>query len=199
MGISARKTEQFLHFGAPAGYDDPVGMLQGCHRRIEKKLSTLRALCTHLATKGIDAEASVAAQAVLRYFDTAAGYHHQDEEIDLLPLLAHRVADANDRARLEALTGRIHEDHAEVERIWARLRKPLEGIADGLLRSIPMNDVNAFAALYRQHIEAEEGVVIPLARKWMTEDDLAILGRSMATRRGASFPVKDSAGGNWSG
>src|SRR5436190_20786382 len=182
MSAPARKIERSLHFSAPAGYDDPVGMLQGCHRRIEKKLATLNALRTHLAAKGIDAEASVAAQAVLRYFDTAAAYHHQDEEIDLMPILEKRVSDASDLARLQALEACVHEDHLEIERVWARVRKPLEGIADGLMRTIPETDVQALIALYRRHLEAEETVLVPLARRWMTPHDLPTLGRAMATR-----------------
>jgi len=189
MSTPARKTDRFLHFDAPAGYDDPVGMLQGCHRRIEKKLATLKALCLHLASKGIDAESSVAAQAVLRYFDTAAAYHHEDEEIDLMPILEARVSDASDLARLRALEVRVHEDHLEIERVWGRLRRPLEGVADGLMRTIPETDVQALITLYRRHIEAEETVLVPLAQRCMTPHDLAALGRAMATRRGA----------NWSG
>src|SRR5205809_1488196 len=145
MASSARKTERFLHFDSPAGFDDPVGMLLGCHRRIEKKLATLKALCSHLAAKGIDAEASVAAQGVLRYFGAAVAHHHDDEELDLMPLLRRRVADAGDRARLEALDARIREDHGEMGRNWARIRKPLEGVADGLTRTIPEIEVQAFA------------------------------------------------------
>jgi pyridoxamine 5'-phosphate oxidase len=187
MASSPRKTERFLHFDTPAGYDDPIGMLLGCHRRIEKKLATLKALSIHVAKKGVDAEASVAAQGVLRYFNAAATYHHQDEENDLMPVLLQRVSDSLDRARLEALEARIREDHHEAERVWQRLRKPLEGIADGLSRSIPEIDVQAFTTLYRRHIEAEEGLIVPLAQRWLTPNDLAHLGRAMANRRGAPF------------
>ena len=187
MASSPRKTERFLHFEAPAGYDDPIGMLLGCHRRIEKKLATLKALSIHVARKGVDAEASGAAQAVLRYFNAAAAHHHADEENDLMPLLARRISDPLDRARIEAMEARIEEDHREAERLWAGLRKPLEGIADGLTRTIAETDVQAFIALYRKHIEAEEGLIVPLAQRWMTADDLRSLGRAMATRRGAPF------------
>jgi len=187
MASPARKTGRFAHFDTPAGYDDPIGMLIGCHRRIEKKLATLKALAVHVAKNGVDAEASVAAQAVLRYFDAAAVYHHQDEEHDLVPLIAKRVTDSADRARLEALEARVCEDHREAERVWARLRKPLEGIADGLVRTLADTDVQAFSALYRKHIEAEEGMVIPLAQRCLTTDDLEKLGRAMATRRGAPY------------
>ena len=187
MASSPRKAERFPHFDTPAGYDDPIGMLLGCHRRIEKKLATLKALSIHVAKKGVDAEASVAAQGVLRYFNAAAAHHHADEEIDLMPLVMQRVTDSLDRARLAALEARVCEDHHEAERVWARLRKPLEGIADGLTRSIPDIDVQAFTNLYRRHIEAEEGLIVPLAQRWLTAEDLARLGRAMANRRGAPF------------
>ena len=185
---SARKTERFLHFDTPAGYDDPVGMLLGCHRRIEKKLATLKNLCAHLSAKGIDAEASAAAQAVLRYFEAPAAYHHEDEEIDLLPLLEIRINDGGERERLVELDAQIREEHGEIDRIWARLRKPLEGIAEGLMRTLPETDVQAFTVLYKRHIETEETVIVPLIRQWLRPEDFTALGRAMAARRGAPFP-----------
>ncbi len=185
---SARKSERFLPIDTPPGYDDPVGMLLGCHRRIEKKLATLEALAACLAEKGIDAEATATAQAVLRYFNAPASYHHQDEEIDLLPLLEMRIADAAERTRLHDLAERLREEHREIERIWSRLKRPLEGIAEGFMRALPDTDVQAFVTLYKRHIEAEETVIVPLAARWITANDLAVLGRAMAARRGAPFP-----------
>jgi len=64
----------------PAGFDDPLEMLFGCHRRIEKQLETLKRLRAHLKAKGIDAEASTAAEAVLRYF---AWRLNQDQAVAL--------------------------------------------------------------------------------------------------------------------
>jgi len=72
----------------PAGFDEPLEMLLACHRRIEKQLETLKRLRTHLATEGVDPEASAAAQSVLRYFGKSAADHHHDEEQDVFPLLA---------------------------------------------------------------------------------------------------------------
>ena len=184
---SARKAETFLHFDTPAGYDDPTGMLLGCHRRIEKKLAALRALAAHLSAKGMDAEASAAAQAVLRYFNTPAEHHHDDEEKDVFPMLAQRIADPAERKRLLAMEETVRDEHAEIGRIWARLRKPLEAIAEGLMRTLPVTDVQALSALYKRHIAAEETVMLPLMRRYLTAEDLRMLGRSMAARRGAPF------------
>ena len=185
--IPARRSERFLHFESPAGYDDPIGMLLGCHRRIEKKLATLKALCKHLGEKGIDPEAIAAAQGVLRYFNAAAAHHHDDEEDDLFPLLLARIADPAERERLQALSARLAEEHAEMERVWARLRKPLESVVDGLMRTIPETDVQAFAALYARHIEMEESAIVPLVERWLTDEDFRKLGHAMADRRGAPY------------
>src|SRR6185312_2120042 len=120
----------------PAGFDDPLEMLFGCHRRIEKQLETLRRLRAHLDAKGIDAEASAAAESVLRYFRKAAVDHHQDEEQDVFPLLETRIADEAEKARFHALRARLETEHRKLEESWARVKKPLEGIAEGLMRTL---------------------------------------------------------------
>src|SRR5438046_387211 len=66
--------------------------LVACHERIHSQLGTLERLAPHLETKGCDAEAKSAAQAVLRYFDTSGAMHHQDEDQDLFPVLRTRAA-----------------------------------------------------------------------------------------------------------
>jgi hemerythrin-like domain-containing protein len=187
MDRATRRQEKLSLFDTPAGYDDPLGMLTGCHRRIEKKIGTLKALCAHLSAKGIDAEASTAAQSVLRYFNVAAAHHHADEEQDLFPMLEHRIVVGAERERFLLLGKQLREEHREIERVWARLRKPLEAVADGLMRTIPETDVHAFATLYARHIQAEESVFRSLIERWLGKSDLVALGRSMAERRGAPF------------
>ena len=189
MERAARKPERPSLFDTPAGYDDPLGMLLGCHRRIEKKIGTLKALGTHLSKKGIDAEASTAAQAVLRYFEVAAAHHHADEEHNLFPMLARRITDPTERERFKALDVQLRAEHREIERVWSRLRRPLEGIAEGLQRQLPETDVHAFATLYARHIRAEESVFRSLTERWLSPTDLLALGRAMAERRGAPYPV----------
>ena len=78
-----RRAERTILFDAPPGFDDPLEMLLGCHRRIEKQLETLKRLRAHVEARGVDAEASSAAESVLKYFQQAAANHHEDEEKDL--------------------------------------------------------------------------------------------------------------------
>ena len=170
-------------FDAAVGFDDPLEMLLACHRRIERHLKTLGHLHEHLVKYGVDAEASLAAQAILRYFTRAAESHHEDEEKDLFPLLEQRIPAGPEKARFNALRDRLERDHEHVRELWARFRKPLEGIADGLPRTLNAADVSAFIGAYTAHIMAEESALQDLFERWIDESDRAALGRSMRVRR----------------
>ena len=174
-------------FDTTSAFDDPLEMLLACHRRIEKQLQTLERLRVHLHTHGVDADASTAAQALLRYFARAAVDHHADEEHDLFPLLERRITGGIDRERFLLLRESLEREHREVEAQWARLRKPLEGIADGFTRSLAENEVRGFADAYAKHIRAEESAFNEFFDRWIGADDRAALGSSMSARRAQRF------------
>jgi hypothetical protein len=69
--------------------------------------------------------------------------------------------------------------------MWARLRKPLDAITDGLPRSLSATDVRGFADAYRSHIAAEEMALDDLFTRWIDDRDRAALGRAMRDRRAA--------------
>jgi len=170
-------------FDAAVGFDDPLEMLLACHRRIERHLKTLERLHDHLLKYGVDAEASLAAQAILRYFTKAAELHHEDEEKDVFPLLQQRIPSGQDKANFHVLRERLQTEHGRVAELWTRLRKPLDGIADGLQRTLSASDVNEFVNAYRLHIAFEEDTLGPLVVKWLDDSDRGALGRSMQARR----------------
>lgn len=170
-------------FDTTAGFDDPLEMLLACHRRIEHHLEVLERLQAHVAQRGVDAEASGAAQSVLRYFTSAAEAHNQDEEKDLFPLLEQRIPAGADKARFHVLRERLEGEHARVGELWTRLRRPLEAIAEGLPRHLVVADVGEYVDAYRRHIAEEEDVLTPLLVKWLDESDRGALGRSMRERR----------------
>jgi hemerythrin-like domain-containing protein len=164
-------------------FDDPLEMLLACHRKIEKQLETLKRLRVHLATHGVDPEASAAAQALLRYFDKAATNHNDDEEQDLFPLLEQRITDAGEFARFRDFRAEIERDHREIEAKWARMRRPLEGIAEGLTRGLLADDVLGFVGAYARHIRVEETALVEFFNRWLDDDDRRALGQSMSARR----------------
>ncbi|MBL0141723.1 MAG: hemerythrin domain-containing protein [Betaproteobacteria bacterium] len=176
-------------FDSPAGFDDPIGMWMGCHRRIEKQLRTLAKLPAHLASKGTDAEASNAAQSILRYFEKSGPHHHEDEDRDLFPLLEKRITNDEDLEKFRELRARLEDDHRRMEACWARLRKPLQGIADGIAKPLDAGDIESFRTIYAAHIPAEDGAIPDLAKRYLSDRDLDAMGRSMAARRGVAFPA----------
>jgi hemerythrin-like domain-containing protein len=162
-------------------FDEPLEMLAACHERIEAQLSTLERLGPHLETKGCDAEARAAAQAVLRYFDTAGVLHHQDEDEDLFPLLRHRAA-GQGRAEIAAAIDELEREHETMDSQWQRLRQRLLAIAEGEAR-LDAEEVTRFAWLYRRHLDREGAAVLPFARETLETPERAALGERMAARR----------------
>ena len=160
-------------------------MLLGCHRRIEKQLEVLKRLRAHVGEHGVDAWSSAAAQSLLAYFEKAVVNHHQDEEHDLFPLLESRIGDPAALARFHAFRRELESDHRRLESSWARLRKPLEGLADGRLRTLPPEDTQAFQDAYARHILVEESTLEEFFDRWLDDADRNALGRSMAARRGS--------------
>ena len=176
------------HLEIPAGFDDPLEALLGCHRRIERQLQALKALRERIEAKGVDAEASVAAERLLAYFGRAASHHHDDEELDLFPLLAQRITDLEAANRFEAFRATLASHHRQLDAAWARLRRPLEGIADGLRRRLEARDVDDFSAAYSAHILAEEVALQDFFERWLDAGDREALGRAMAERRRGAQP-----------
>jgi len=168
--------------GKPApSFDEPLEMLAACHERIEQTLGTLERLVQHLESGGSEAQAHAAAQAVLRYFDTAGALHHQDEDHDLFPLLRERAGEL-ERAEISAVIEELEREHHTMEAQWRRLRESLLGVANGA-SSIDAEDVTRFAWLYRRHMERESAAVMPFAREALRDDEREALGRRMAARR----------------
>lgn len=163
--------------GDAATFDEPLEMLVACHGRIRKQLATLSRLERHLPEHGHDADARAAARSILRYFDSAAVHHHEDEERSLLPRLVDRAPESR------ALAERIEGEHVELAARWRRLRPLLSGIATGQRAVMPPRLVRDIAARYDAHIELEESLLIPLARDVLSPDDLGDIGREMAERR----------------
>ena len=183
-----RRLQRDELFNTPPGFDDPLEMVLGCHRRIERQLQTLKRLASHLESHGVDPEASTAAQSVLRYFVKSAASHHDDEELDIFPLLEQRIDDAGESHRFASFRERLEADHRWLQSSWDRLRKPLEAIADGLRKPLPQADVQAFVEAYAHHIITEEKALGEFFNRWLDDSDREALGRAMAARRGVTAP-----------
>jgi len=165
----------------PPGFDDPVDALLGFHRRIERQLAALCALQVAIEARGLDAEGSAVASASLDFFSHSLALHHADEE-DLLPLLEQRLP-GDEREAVRSLRARIEGEHREMERVWRTLRRPLEGLAEGLSRGLPADLLGYYRALQAAHIADEESGIHGRAVRCLLPADRASLGRGMVARR----------------
>jgi len=175
-------TLELLPNAAPS-FDAPLELLRACHARITARCHTLRKLQAHLPQHGCDTPARQAAASVLRYFETAAQHHHEDEEIDLFPLL---MADA----KAQHLIDKLVAEHRTLESHWRALHPELLAIHEG--RNSILASADAFIAAYERHIEQENGQLLPLAAKLLDSQQLATLGQRMKIRRHATSSSLES-------
>jgi hemerythrin-like domain-containing protein len=166
----------------PPGLDDPVVALLGFHRRIERQLATLGQLPGYLEVRGIDAHATADAASILEFFSGPLAIHHADEE-ELLPMLEMRIANAAERDAVRELRHRLESEHRDMDRTWRSLRRPLEGIAEGMHRNLGVDLVQYFRACHSTHISLEEAGLHAAAAKRLLAPDRAALERGMQARR----------------
>ena len=166
----------------PSNRDDPVESMLGFHRRMERQLAALGRLPAHIEASGTSAEAMSIAASVLHCFGPAVLLHHEDEERDLIALLQRRLA-ASETAALDDLRRRLEADHREIDRSWRELRRPLQAISEGMMRRLPVNEIQYFRAITSTHISIEEGTLHALAMRHLRPEDRQALGRRMQARR----------------
>jgi len=163
-------------------FSQPLAVMKTCHVVIRAQCHTLRALGDHMKEFGADVEAQRTAADIVRYFDTAARFHHEDEEDDLLPRMI--ISSTMGRgSSLTRLVASIATEHREMERVWTHLRALLQGVTAGDAFLDPLV-VDHFVKLYGVHIAVEEANLFPLAEMLLSRSDLAAISASMAQRRG---------------
>jgi hemerythrin-like domain-containing protein len=168
-----------LHPGA--GQLQEWQALDECHQQVLHTLDTLHQLCLHLEDKGVDARAQELARDIATFFNGAARHHHAEEERVVFPALLQ-----SDDLALVQHVKRLQSDHGWLEEDWLELAPPLEAIAQGyswydldmLRAALPV-----FAQLYLDHIDLEESLIYPEAKRRLAERQAAGTGRSKRQAR----------------
>jgi hemerythrin-like domain-containing protein len=179
-----------IDFRMPAaGFDQPLELWLACHDRVRRMTGLLERLREHVAIMGADDAARVTATTIRRYFTEAAPRHHQDEEIDLFPLLRRRLPETapGRAAEVNAAVDRLEADHVALGAVWGRLLPVLEAIERGVAAALDDEDVRVFANGYRGHCEVEDTIIAEALRLCLADADLDALGQSMAERRGVDW------------
>lgn len=167
---------------AEPGFEDPIGLLAACHRRIERFLGVLCRAAEAYDGADLDAATRASLTTALRYFREAAPHHTEDEEEDLFPMLA---GSEDGIATLQDEHRHAEDLHAQVDRLGAAwLEKGW--LTENELASL-RTALRELASLYEAHIAFEEKAVFPAARRVLGKAELREMGRHMAARRGVNY------------
>lgn len=173
-----------IQIGAPpdSGFDDPLGILADCHRRIERFLDVLCRIATNSQCRELTSQEAEAVVAALRYFRESGVRHNADEEESLFPRL--RGLDATIVAEVDALEAehqRASMLHATIERsfhIWL-----VTGSVTAADCGVLAADANKLRKLYQAHIETEEQLIFPRAAVLLDPSAIAEMGAELKARR----------------
>ncbi len=164
------------------GFDDPIGMLKDCHRRIESFLGILCVAVNRAQGRSLTDEERNAVQAALQYFRTGGQRHTADEEESLFPRLRKSDAKAFEEIdRLEHDHREANDLHGSVERLYSIW------IESGGLGSTETQELLSETArlkkLYSDHIQVEETVVFTRASQVLDSRAIFAIGTEFRFRR----------------
>jgi hemerythrin-like domain-containing protein len=166
-----------------SGFDDPIGMLKDCHRRIESFLQILGIVADRATGRALTDEESAAVRSALQYFRSGGRRHSADEEESLFPRLRAQIGPDD----AEEIVG-LEEDHRKAD----ALHSVVEGlysawIAAGRLSSADDQQLKSatkqLSRLYEGHIATEETIVFPRAAKLLDWGTIAAIGQEFRARR----------------
>ncbi|MBE0658928.1 MAG: hemerythrin domain-containing protein [Bryobacteraceae bacterium] len=167
-------------------FDDPIGLLGDCHRRVERFLGVLVKVAGDARGQALTVEQREALESALRYFRDAAPKHTADEEQSLFPRMRAAGGPAMEAVlaqvdALEADHARAGKAHDEVDSLGRRWIESGQLPEDDAARLCDV--VSELAALYRNHIAIEDREVFPAAAAALTAEQRKAIGEEMAARR----------------
>jgi hemerythrin-like domain-containing protein len=166
-----------------SGFDDPIGMLKDCHRRVEHFLHILCVVVERAGGRTLSGEEAAAVQASIQYFRVGGKRHNADEEESLFP----RLRKESGYSGLEEIQG-LEEDHQAADRLHAAAETLYQKwIAAGALDEDEYRQLESgtrsLRYLYEEHIRIEEQVVFPRAAQLLGQDAVRTMGDEFRLRR----------------
>ena len=167
-----------------AGFDDPIGMLKDCHRRIEQFLHVLCLVVERAPGRNLTDEEAAAVKSALAYFKVGGQRHTADEEESLFPRMRAGQNTATALKEIEAL----ESDHRQADDLHAAVEKLYTSWLEG--KTLSTEDEQRLRAaterlkqLYEGHIRIEENLVFPRAAEGLDDAALAQIGQEFRARR----------------
>lgn len=177
---------------ADHGFDEPLGLLSDCHRRIEFFLDVLLRVSRQERGHDLSTDGRRALERALEYFATAAPRHTADEEESLFPLL--RRQERPEAAEVMSVVDRLEGDHRRADAGHAAVhRLATKWMSEGRLSDEDAQELTdaleSLRRIYEGHIDVEDREVFPAASRLLSSEELERVGREMAERRGVKYPA----------
>lgn len=176
---STRGSQQSVEVGAGC---DPIDRLEQAHAFHAGLCDMLEAIADSLP----DEVDPLQCRQALTSLQIELPLHHKDEEVGLFPLLERR---ARPKDNLSEHLAQLSLEHATDESFADELSQELDSLSRG---ERPHNPnmlgymLRGFFESYRRHLHWENTVLLPLARKRLTEADLDVLAKTMQRHRSTS-------------
>ena len=166
-----------------SGFDDPIGMLMDCHRRIEHFLNILCFVVERAHGRALLEDETAAVQAALQYFRTGGKRHNADEEESLFP----RLRSVLKGGPFEEISS-LEEDHRAAGGLHAKVETLYDkwiaaGSLDGDAHLRLSSSSQSLKSLYADHIRIEERVVFPRAAETLDSAAIQAIGQEFRDRR----------------
>jgi hemerythrin-like domain-containing protein len=166
-----------------SGFDDPIGMLIDCHRRIERFLHVLCMVADCARNRALTDEEVAVVQSSLQYFRTGGLRHTADEEESLFPRLRAKSIAGNfeEIGGLENDHRHANDLHATVDALYTAwiAADHLNSEDEQRLRSA----TEQLKHLYEEHIQIEEKTVFPRAAEMLDSQTITAIGQEIQARR----------------
>ena len=165
------------------GFDDPIGVLKNCHRKIKRSLHVLWVIADRAAGRELTVEETAAVRSAMDCLRVDGTWHIADEEESLFPRLRAETisGDSEELNVLEDNRRQADPLHAMVETLYSTW------MSAGALR--PENQLRlqscteSLKRLFEQHIQIEEQIVFPRAQRVLDGQTFAAMGREFRARR----------------
>jgi hypothetical protein len=158
--------------------DDPLAYILAAHLRQRAVCAVLRCFATDRVAGRAQADRMTA------YLTGDLRLHHEDEDLDLYPVLRRRALPADGLGVTLARLGEEHRQGAAMTDIIAEVlsARPADDMVH--IDTASGEVMQAYAVSEVRHLALENGVVLALARIRLTRPDLKTITRGMKLRRG---------------
>ncbi len=141
--------------------------LDSCHQQTIDTLNLLVKLVDQLDQHAADEPVKRMARQILTFFGGESRAHHAEEEHLVFPPILQGL----DHRLIEKVR-RLQQDHVWLEQDWLELGLQLDAIARGYNwydREALRQGTSTFVALYLDHIDLEESIIYPQAKRRLAE------------------------------